>query len=173
VKARVQPVEHANAPNRRLHEERQARLHRRFDPLLNLQVLLAARVALQPGHGHRLAAGPRQRFHAVELGVELIGAVQQVEVAHDLHHAVAQALKGLGQARQLVVARIRGRGVLALGGAVVVAAPGAEPGGASLQGFAQEAYAWPRCLARVAFSWARARSFITYMRKGSCGTCTK
>ena len=98
VKTRVQPVEHANAPNRRLHVQRQARLHRRFDPLLDLQILLTTRVALQPGHGHRLAAGPRQRFHAVKLVVELIGAVQQVEVAHDLQHAVAQAFEGLGQA---------------------------------------------------------------------------
>jgi ssDNA-binding Zn-finger/Zn-ribbon topoisomerase 1 len=47
--------------------------------------------------------------HQVEFRIETLGAAEEVEVAHDLHHTVLPALEGGDDAGELVGAGFRGR----------------------------------------------------------------
>ena len=120
MKAGLQTDDDADAARCSLQVQRQALRHRGFDPRLYGQVLLAARVALQPGHGQGPAAGAGQLFYQIKFGIKAPGALHQVKVAHHLHHAMLAAFKGLGQATPLGRVGNRGRCVVPLGGAVVV-----------------------------------------------------
>ena len=62
----------------------------------------------------------------------------QVEIADHLHHAVLQPVEGADDAGQLGGVGLAGRGVLARGGAVVVAASGGKAGRAGLQRLAHQ-----------------------------------
>ena len=120
MKAGLQADDDADAARCGLKVQRQTLRHGGFDPCLHRQVLLAARVALQPGHGQGPAAGTGQLLHQIKFGVKAPGALHQVEVAHHLHHAMLAPGKGLGQATQFGRAGNRGRRVVPLCGAVVV-----------------------------------------------------
>ena len=84
------------------------------------------------------AARARHLLEQVELGVEALGAAHHVEVAHRLEHAVPEPAKRGGDARELARVDLgRGRRRAARG-AMVVAAPGREAGGAGLERRAQQ-----------------------------------
>ena len=138
VEARVQPVDDADAARGGLQVQRQPGGHAGLDAGLHLLPLLAAGVALQPGHRQRPAAGACQLLDQVELGVEALRPAHQVEIADHLHHAVLQALEGGDDAGELGRVGLAGRRVLARGGAVVVAAAGGKAGRAGLQRLAHQ-----------------------------------
>ena len=123
MKTGVQPVDHTNAARGGLQVQRQSTRHRRFHAVLDLHILLATGVALQPGHGQRAAAGLGELLDQGELGIKALRALHQVKVTDHLHHAVGQAGKGRAQTVQLGRAGDGGGRIVAFDGAVVVRAP--------------------------------------------------
>jgi hypothetical protein len=97
-------------------------------------------VALHRRDRQRAAAARGDHLHEqVELRVEPVRPAHHVEVADRLEHAVAEPDERLGDAGELARADLRRRRRSAARGAVVVGAPGREPGGAGDQRVAHHA----------------------------------
>ena len=138
MEAGVETEDDTDAARCALQPERQSSRDRRVGARADRLPLCAARIALQPGHGKRSAALARHQLHQVEFGIEPFGAVQQVEIAHELQHTarpVTEDLRKPGELRRCGLCsgrRHAGRG------AVVVGASGREPGGTRRERFAQQ-----------------------------------